>query len=89
MRDNVIGGAILDVWYRYPGVDDHELAPAEDPLWELPNAWCTPHSSAWTTQLPRRRYAVIADNLNRLVAGEEVRNLVRPDRVDSSRRSPS
>lgn len=89
LRDNVIGGAILDVWYRYPGVGDQELAPADEPLWDLPNAWCTPHSSAWTTQLPRRRYAVIADNLNRLVAGEELGNLVRPDRVDSSRRSPS
>ena len=22
--------------------------PGRDPFWELPNAWCTPHSSAWT-----------------------------------------
>ncbi len=41
------------------------------------NAWCTPHSSAWTHQLPRRRYAVIAENVNRLVAGEPLRNVVR------------
>jgi len=53
-------------------------APAAHPFWELPNAWCTPHSSAWTHQLSRRRYAVVADNVNRLVAGRPLRNLVRP-----------
>jgi phosphoglycerate dehydrogenase-like enzyme len=87
LQDNEIGGAILDVWYRYPDIEGIDVAPAEVPLWELPNAWCTPHSSAWTTQLPRRRYAVIADNINRLVAGEPLRNLVHPAGGDSSRRS--
>jgi phosphoglycerate dehydrogenase-like enzyme len=89
LRDNEIGGAILDVWYRYPGVGEQDVAPADAPLWELPNAWCTPHSSAWTRQLPHRRYAVIADNINRLVTGEPLRNLVRPVGGDSSRRSQS
>jgi phosphoglycerate dehydrogenase-like enzyme len=87
LQANVIGGAILDVWYRYPGVDEREVAPADVPLWELPNAWCTPHSSAWTSALPRRRYAVIGDNINRLATGEPLRNLVRAAGDDSSRRS--
>jgi phosphoglycerate dehydrogenase-like enzyme len=87
LQTNVIGGAILDVWYRYPGVDEREVAPADVPLWELPNAWCTPHSSAWTSALPRRRYAVIGDNINRLATGEPLRNLVRAAGDDSSRRS--
>jgi phosphoglycerate dehydrogenase-like enzyme len=87
LQDNEIGGAILDVWYHYPDTEGTPVAPADVPLWELPNAWCTPHSSAWTTQLPRRRYAVIADNINRLAAGEPLRNLVRPTGGNSSRRS--
>ncbi|GFG54193.1 hypothetical protein CQY20_31525 [Mycolicibacterium agri] len=87
LQDNEIGGAILDVWYHYPDAGDSAVIPAEAPLWELSNAWCTPHSSAWTTDLPRRRYAVIADNINRLAAGEPLRNLVRPAGGDSSRRS--
>lgn len=78
LRYNVIGGAILDVWYRYPASVDDACAPAAHPFWDLPNAWCTPHSSAWTHQLSRRRYAVVADNVNRLVAGQPLRNLVRP-----------
>jgi phosphoglycerate dehydrogenase-like enzyme len=77
LRERHIGGAILDVWYRYPSSSHDRLAPAARPFWDLPNAWCTPHSSAWTGELPRRRYAVIADNVNRLVAGEPLRNVVR------------
>jgi len=85
LQDNEIGGAILDVWYRYPTPDDANPVPSARPLWELPNAWCTPHSSAWTTELPRRRYAAIADNVNRLAAGEPLRNVVHT----GSRRSAS
>lgn len=77
LRERHIGGAILDVWYRYPGSAHDRVAPAGRPFWDLPNAWCTPHSSAWTGELPRRRYAVIADNVNRLEAGEPLRNVVR------------
>lgn len=77
LRDRRIGGAILDVWYRYPGSAHDLVPPASRPFWDLPNVWCTPHSSAWTHQLPRRRYAAIADNINRLVAGKPLRNVVR------------
>jgi phosphoglycerate dehydrogenase-like enzyme len=89
LQDNEIAGAILDVWYAYPGAGDDSEAPAEWPLWELPNVWCTPHSSAWTTQLPRRRYAVIADNINRLAAGRPLQNVIRHAGGKSSRRSQS
>lgn len=80
LQDNEIGGAILDVWYAYPRTGDRRIAPADWPLWDLPNVWCTPHSSAWTTQLPRRRYAVIADNVDRLAAGRPLQNVVHPHR---------
>lgn len=75
-----IGGAVLDVWYRYPGPTEPDPPPAHRPFWELPNVWCTPHSSAWTRELSRRRYAVIAENVNRLDAGRPLANLVRPSR---------
>ncbi|GAA5159027.1 2-hydroxyacid dehydrogenase [Pseudonocardia eucalypti] len=76
LRDGVIGGAILDVWYHYPASATDNAPPAAYPFWELPNVWCTPHSGAWTEQLPARRYAVIADNINRLAAGRPLRNVV-------------
>ncbi|HVV18845.1 MAG TPA: NAD(P)-dependent oxidoreductase [Pseudonocardiaceae bacterium] len=77
LAEQRIGGAILDVWYRYPTGADDDAPPATRPFWELPNAWCTPHSSAWTRQLPGRRYAVIADNVHRLASGRPLRNVVR------------
>jgi phosphoglycerate dehydrogenase-like enzyme len=80
LRDNVIGGAVIDVWYSYPRSAEDRSAPASYPFWELPNAWCTPHSSAWTRELPQRRYRAIALNIDRLVAGQPLTNLVRAGR---------
>lgn len=77
LRTGGIGGAILDVWYRYPLDAEDRPEPASHPFWALPNAWCTPHSSAWTHSLPARRYRGIAHNINRLRSGEPLLNLIR------------
>lgn len=78
LQENVIGGAVLDVWYRYPASDQEQVAPAHYPFHTLPNTVCTPHSSAWTTNLPNRRYAFIARNIQRLMGGEPLQNVVKP-----------
>jgi phosphoglycerate dehydrogenase-like enzyme len=80
LRDDVIGGAVLDVWYSYPRSAEDRPAPAAHPFWELSNAWCTPHSSAWTRELAHRRYRAIALNIDRLVTGQPLTNLVRAGR---------
>lgn len=77
LQRRAIGGAVLDVWYGYPAGADDRVAPARFRFEDLPNAVCTPHSSAWTTRLPERRYAFIARNIDRLIAGEPLLNLVR------------
>jgi len=77
LQSRTIGGAVLDVWYGYPAGADDRVAPARFRFEDLPNAVCTPHSSAWTTRLPERRYAFIARNIDRLTAGEPLLNLVR------------
>lgn len=74
---HAIGGAVLDVWYGYPAGADDRVPPSRFRFEDLPNAVCTPHSSAWTTQLPERRYAFIARNIDRLAAGEPLLNVVR------------
>lgn len=78
LADRVIGGAVLDVWYGYPTGAADQVAPSRFRFEDLPNAVCTPHSSAWTTSLTERRYAVIARNIDRLHAGEPRLNVVRP-----------
>ncbi|HEX2017886.1 MAG TPA: 2-hydroxyacid dehydrogenase [Aurantimonas sp.] len=77
LSNKVIGGACLDVWYRYPTGSDDRVEPANFPFHALENAVCTPHSSAWTRQLPQRRYAFMAANLDRLARGEALQNVVR------------
>ncbi|TBW39447.1 hypothetical protein EYW49_06135 [Siculibacillus lacustris] len=72
-----IAGAFLDVWYRYPTDASEQVPPSTRPFHDLPNVFATPHSSAWTDALPGRRYAVIAENIRRLVVGEPLLNLVR------------
>ncbi len=76
LRDGRIGGAYLDVWYRYPAGVDDETAPAAFPFDELPNAVCTAHSSAWTSGLFQRRYKFIAENILRVAAGARPLNIV-------------
>jgi phosphoglycerate dehydrogenase-like enzyme len=72
-----IGGAVLDVWYQYPRGGDDQVAPSSMPFAELPNVICTPHSAAWTRNLPTRRYAFIARNIERLMRDEPMHNVVR------------
>jgi phosphoglycerate dehydrogenase-like enzyme len=78
LRGNLIGGAVMDVWYCYPQGGTDQVAPSAYAFHELPNVLATPHSSAWTVNLPQRRYAFIAGNINRLVRGEPLLNVVRP-----------
>lgn len=71
-----IAGAFLDVWYRYPEGTSDSPPPSSEPLLALPNVWGTPHISAWTTELPARRYRIVAENINRLANGEELVNRI-------------
>ncbi len=76
LSTGVIAGAFLDVWYRYPGGADEAVAPSRFPFHTLPQVYATPHSCAWTTELPHRRYRVIAENIRRWAAGETLLNMV-------------
>lgn len=77
LRDNRIGGAIIDTWYRYPNPADPRGAPASLPFHELPNIVMTPHMSGWTMGTIRRRQQTIADNIGRVLRGESCENIIR------------
>ena len=65
-----IAGAGLDVF-------EIEPLPAEHPLWRQDNVLITPHVAvADAEDIPERRYALLADNARRFLAGEELRNVV-------------
>jgi phosphoglycerate dehydrogenase-like enzyme len=71
-----LGGAALDVWYRYPSDQAGPAWPAHRPFHELPNVLMTPHVSGWTDGMLETRAALIADNIARTARGERPVNLV-------------
>jgi len=80
-----IGAAVLDVWWNYPLTDVDRPAPADRSFDALPNVYATAHSSAWTKQLPERRYRAIAQNIRRLIEELPLANVVHSPRKDLNR----
>jgi phosphoglycerate dehydrogenase-like enzyme len=71
-----IGGAVIDTWYVYPNAENTNPLPARLPFHELDNVMMTPHMSGWTTGTISRRQEAIADNINRLASGKDLKNRV-------------
>jgi phosphoglycerate dehydrogenase-like enzyme len=76
LSECTIGGAALDVWWRYPSAAKPTRRPSRLPFHELPNVVMTPHCSGWTDGMVARRWAEVADNLDRFVRGAGLRNIV-------------
>src|SRR5215469_5464774 len=76
LKDNKIGGAALDVWWRYPTPAEPLNRPSQLPFHELPNVLMTPHCSSATVEARDRRLSGVARNIDRFVRGEALRNVV-------------
>ncbi|MEX1007028.1 MAG: D-2-hydroxyacid dehydrogenase [Acidimicrobiia bacterium] len=64
-----LGAAIIDVARAEP-------LPADDPLWDAPNIYISPHSSASQDRYLETLFDLFADNLGRYARGEDLRNIV-------------
>lgn len=69
LREGWIAGAGLDVFSVEP-------LPADSPLWDLPNALITPHTSGNSPRSHNRVMELFCENLRRYLAGEALLNLV-------------
>jgi phosphoglycerate dehydrogenase-like enzyme len=76
LKDNRIGGAAIDVWWRYPSPAEPNARPSNFPFHELPNVLMTPHCSSATDGARDRRLSVIAGNVDRYVRGDALKNAV-------------
>jgi phosphoglycerate dehydrogenase-like enzyme len=76
LAEGKLGGAALDVWYRYP-VTSEATVPARQPFHELPNVLMTPHVAGWTSGMLEARTAVIVENIRRVARGEALLNEIR------------
>jgi len=72
LQNNVIAGAMLDVYEHY------RLEPGH-PLFALDNAILTPHLAGMTQESRRRMGATAAEETLRMLAGERPRTLVNPE----------
>jgi phosphoglycerate dehydrogenase-like enzyme len=70
LRSNSIRGAALDV-------TDPEPLPPDHPLWNLENCLITPHTGGHTPRHWDRLAEIVADNVEALESGGDLRNLVR------------
>jgi phosphoglycerate dehydrogenase-like enzyme len=59
-------------------VTDPEPLPADRPEWMLPNVLITPHIGGDTTVFAKRALAFVAEQAARHLAGQPLRNVVRP-----------
>jgi phosphoglycerate dehydrogenase-like enzyme len=69
LESGALGGAALDVASTEP-------LPAENPLWQAPNLFITPHTSAISGRLWERETALLMDLLERWFDGREMTNQV-------------
>ncbi|HEU0217213.1 MAG TPA: 2-hydroxyacid dehydrogenase [Stellaceae bacterium] len=76
LRDGKIGGAALDVWWRYPNPAEPNARPSNLPFHELPNVLMTPHCSSATDGARDRRLSGVARNIDSFVRGADLRNVV-------------
>ena len=69
LQGNQIRGAVLDV-------TDPEPLPEDDPLWGFENVLITPHNAGHTPKYYDRLADIVAENVERLAAGDDLRNRV-------------
>ncbi len=50
LKDGILAGAALDVWYNYPGKNPEPVFPAHLPIYDLPNVLLSPHKSSHTIE---------------------------------------
>jgi len=76
LKNNSIGGAVIDTWYNYNAQGKPEVSPYNYPFNDLDNIVMSAHESAWTEQQAKRRWEFIAKNIRRVEMGQEPENKV-------------
>lgn len=71
-----IRAAAIDVWHDEPRGLGLTRVPSQLDFHELDNVLITPHLAGWTRESRLRRWTTIADNIDRLVEGRPLTNLI-------------
>lgn len=74
LKDNILKGAAIDVWYKYPGKNPEPVMPANFPFWELPNVVMSPHKSSHTAQAVNAMIEDTCNNIRKFILSAKKEN---------------
>ncbi len=78
LKKKLIGGAIIDTWFRYPqSKEQNGFKPSKFLFNKMKNVVMSPHISAWSENMIERRSKVISNNINRLYTKKSLINVVK------------
>ncbi len=78
LKNKEIAGAIIDTWFNYPiNKKQNGFNPSSFNYYKMPNVLMTPHISAWSEGMIRRRSLIISENINRLYNGKKLLNEIK------------
>ena len=78
LKRKQIAGAIIDTWFKYPNSKiQNRFEPSSYRFDKLPNIIMTPHISAWSEGMIKRRSQIISDNINRLRSNKKLINEIK------------
>lgn len=81
LKNKVLKGAALDVWYNYPrdGEENNKL-PSKYPIYEFENIVISPHKGAHTEISEKGDIDSTIENIKNLFEGKELKNIVDLDK---------
>jgi phosphoglycerate dehydrogenase-like enzyme len=81
LKDGILAGAALDVWYNYPGKNRKEpVFPSSKPIYELPNVVISPHKSSNTTDAVNAMIDDTLENIRSYLLTGKTKNTVDKER---------
>lgn len=77
LKNGILAGAALDVWYNYPGKKEEPVFPANKPFRELPNVILSPHKSSHTIEAVNAMIDDTIENIRSYILRGKPNNIAR------------
>ena len=76
LENKEIGGAVIDVWYNYIGLDKKNIWPCNYPFEKLDNVILSGHESASSIEQVERRWRFVASNIKTVFENKLPKNKI-------------
>jgi phosphoglycerate dehydrogenase-like enzyme len=76
LKNGILAGAALDVWFNYPGKKKEPVMPSTKPFWELPNVVFSPHKASHVTEAVNAMIDDTIENVRCYIKNNHPKNMV-------------